>query len=177
MINLLPESQKEELRTDRTLAVVNLLGMVAVLVLISFTLAILAAGAFFGGELRIRTIEAEGIANQLAMMNASSVEKSMSEDNTLCLDMNNFYSRQVSAADAASLLSDSLPRGIVLDHLSISPGSINIGGISENRPDLVKMQNDLEKTPYFKNVDIPPSDWVEQEKLPFNATINYDPGK
>jgi len=177
MINLLSVNQKKELKTDRTLAVVNLLGMVTAFVLISFVLAILAAGAFFDGKLRIKAIEAAGVESQLTMMDASQVEKSMSKDNTLCLDVNNFYSRRISAADAALLLANALPQGIVLDQLSINGGSINIGGVSENRPDLVKMQNELEKTSYFKNVNIPPSDWVEQEKLPFNATIVYDYGK
>lgn len=177
MINLLPASQKEELRTDRAFAVVNLLGMVAVFVLISFSLVIMAVGVYFDGQLRVITIEAEGSAKQLAMMNASEIEKTMSGYDARCKELNNFYSRKVSPADVALLLVGALPQGVNLTRLSIVDKLININGISDNRANLVRTRDNLEKIPVFKDVNIPPSDWVGQENISFSATIKYDSGK
>jgi len=113
MINLLSVNQKKNLKpTGRWRLSIS--WMVTAFVLISFVLAILAAGAFFDGKLRIKAIEAAGVESQLTMMDASQVEKSMSKDNTLCLDVNNFYSRRISAADAALLLANALPRELYL---------------------------------------------------------------
>jgi len=174
MINFLPFSQKRELVNDRNFAIVNVLGMTAALILLTFALALFATGVYFDGLLRSTTVEAQGSAKQLEMMQVKDEESQIANYRSLCKNMNDFYSAQSGITNIIERLTSALPSQIALGNLDISGKDVSISGISPDRSILESMQENIEKTPYFKKFSLPASDWIVQENISFNATMEYE---
>jgi len=122
-------------------------------------------------------IEADGSAKLLEIIGGAAQESEMARYSLLCKNISNFYLQQNSTADIIAHLAFALPQNIILTDIIINGNKININGVSPNRIDLAQAQNSLQNSAYFKNVYVPPSNWIAQENISFNATMNYDPGK
>jgi len=98
----------------------------------------------------------------------------MNSYNNLCRVLNNFYSKQNSAAAKITTIANSLPEGITLTQMALNDNTISIGGLSKNREALTKMQSNLENLSDIDSVIIPPSAWVEENNSKFDAIIKYN---
>ncbi len=174
MINLLPPKQKEELKLRRVLVIINTLGMIIFAVLVVFLLCLTIAKFFADGLVKSKEIENEGVQRQLEIMEVAQIEKQMNSYNNLCRVLNNFYSKQNSAAAKITTIANSLPEGITLTQMALNDNTISIGGLSKNREALTKMQSNLENLSDIDSVIIPPSAWVEENNSKFDAIIKYN---
>lgn len=178
MINLLPPQSKEELRKEENWKIVMILGINVLLVLVCFSLILYSINLFISGETRAQKILYQEREKEFQTPQMQSLQKNLTTFNLTLSQLDSFYGSQFSATEILEEISETIPSGIYLTNLSITPKSgkerlieCTLAGFSPTRETLLRFKENLEKKEGFEGVSFPPVSWVKQNDISF--TVNF----
>lgn len=165
MINLLPTSQKEELRQKENLILVANIGILFLSFLISLSLFLLAINFYFFGELEKQRIIFESQQKKLAL----DLEKEISEKNKFLLNLLQFEKEKKEFFPILDKVFRILPEKIDLKTISMSKEKQEIDvliiGQAKNLQSLISFKEILENN--FGKVSFPSETWLKEENIEF----------
>ncbi|MBI2450380.1 MAG: hypothetical protein HYV47_02475 [Candidatus Nealsonbacteria bacterium] len=173
MINLLPPQQKKELLELEVRKLFLISGVLIILFLIVFSLALFSAKIYILGKVVPEDF--------LISPQFQDQEKEIMEINLRLQKLNSFYSEQLNFAELLKIISEILPNGIYLNDLSFAENFqkngnflVSLQGFSPTREILFQLKKNSESNKNFKKVDFPPASWVKPENIEFN--VNFEIG-
>jgi len=176
MINLLPFSQRTELKKEEQIKII--LNLELLLFIIFFCL-----GLFFWGIKTYLYIQIDAQKTlisakeqELNFLNFSETKKELEELDKVFENLKNFYEAQPDIIKILEKIFDSQPKGLYLTNFSYSSSNsgINLSGYAPNRDsDLLPFKNnlELEKGKLFKEVFFPNYNWLKPLDVNFNVNI------
>jgi len=177
MINLLPPRQKKELSEETVFKTIVILGTAIALALVSFGLMLAAVKWYFAGQLDIKKIAVEQREGQLAIYSIKQEENRIADYAAAFGKLDAFYQKQTKTAELFDKFVNAMPAGFYLNSFSFQEGRVAVSGYCPDRDSLVNFQSNLESSGVFKNVYVPPGNWVMQKDINFNVTFDYVPNK
>ena len=164
MINLLPPSTKENLQKEEKYRLILILGTLVLLFLFSLSLILFAVKIYISGQVESQKILVRDFQAQDAEKEIKLINKKLS-------NLNSFYENQTSWTRFLERISGTIPEGIYLTTLSLSPPEARITGYSPTREVLFNFKKRLEQEPDFQKIDLPPSDWAKPKDIDFHLTF------
>jgi len=178
MINLLPPQSKEELKREENWKIVTILGINVLLVLICFSLILYSINIFISGETKAQKILYQEREREFQTPQMQALQKNLTTFNLTLSQLDYFYGSQFGATKILEEISETIPSGIYLTNLSVSPRSgkeklieCTLAGFSPTRETLLKFKGNLEQEEGFEGISFPPVSWVKQSDI--NFTVNF----
>lgn len=175
MINLLPPQKKEELRKEKNLKLVFILGFLFLSSLFCFVLLLLPIRVFFSGEVEAQKILYKQEENDFNNSQLQSLQKKILQANTKINQLDAFYKQQFQFMEVFDGISKIFPKEMSLTSLSVHPQAgkitVNLLGFSPTRSALLLLKENLEKEEKFSEIKFPPSNWLESENINFSASF------
>jgi Tfp pilus assembly protein PilN len=176
MINLLPVEQKEELLEERNLKMVLILGIVALGFLVCLFLFLFAIKISISSKLDVQKISVDQREEELKNSQNQKLETEINNYNQVLMQLESFYKNNFNLSDNLEKISTVLPEGVYLKSLNfnLENKKISISGFSPTREKLLELKGNLEKTNDFKNINFPPSSWIEAVNVNFTADFKIN---
>lgn len=173
MINLLPPKQKEELLAQEQFKIVLILGIVIISFLLSLALILFSIKTFMESDLQIEKIFIEQKEKELKNLKIEDLEEKIKEYNITLSKLNDFYQKQKSLTEVLEKISKTLPEKIYLTtfNFDYSNSQISLSGFSPSRELLLELKENLEKSGDFKDINFPPTTWIESNNINFTVTF------
>jgi Tfp pilus assembly protein PilN len=170
MINLLPPSQKEELKQRDNLIVSLNIGIAVLAFLISLLLLLTGVYFFLLGELKSQETILE---TKLRYLNLE-LEKEISAKNNFLSKILLFETKKREIFPILEEISQILPEGIKLESISISKVEneeiqILLTGFSQDRKRLISFREILQKR--FSEVSFPTQVWLKEREINFSVSF------
>lgn len=181
MINLLPPQQKKELLQGEKYKLILLLGILAILFLISLSLILISIKIYISGQVESQKILVDLEEKEFKKSGVQNFEKEISLINENLSKLSSFYENQPNFTELLEKISKILPEGMYFTAISLKPISssnkfqISLSGYSPTRDILSELKKKLEADPTFKEISFPPSNWVESQEIDFSATFKLNP--
>ncbi len=173
MINLLPPKQKEELLAQEQFKIVLILGIVIISFLLSLVLILFSIKTLIWTDLQIQRIFIEQKEKELKSPKIQGLEEKIKEYNLTLLKLNNFYQSQKNLTTILEKIPRILPDKTYLTTLNFNYDNlgISLSGFSPSREILLELKKNLEGAEDFKEIDFPPTNWVEPININFTVTF------
>jgi len=176
MINLLPPKQKEELKEEKILSLILVLGTVILAFLVSLTLILFAIRTSFAAGLKEQEAYFEQKEKELKASDFQELEKKIKEYNLILSQLESFYKSQSDLTSTLEKISRFLPENenIYLTSLTFSPetSQVSLGGFSTGARHLLKLEEELKNTKGVKEVVLGPEDWW-LKTADINFTVDF----
>jgi len=171
MINLLPSQQKEELLEEKRLKLALILGIVILSFFVCLFLFLFAIKISISSKLQIQKITIDQKEKDLKTLQNQKLEEEIKNYNNVLSQLESFYKEKIDLTDILEKISAVLPEETYLKSLSFNSlnSQISLAGFFPNREKLLEFQENLNKTGYFEDINIPASSWVE----PANTSIIF----
>ena len=183
MINLLPPLYKAEFRQEQNFHLVVILGSLAVLFLISFSLLLAAIRIYLAGQIEVREVLVASQKQEMTRQEASRAE--IQKINSAVRNVSSFYKNEVPASEIFQQLSELLPQGVYVTSLSYNPAlegavenvnaKIFLTGFAPTRDAVLKLQENLRSEEIFLNLYSPPTNWVTPVDVTFAFQFEISP--
>lgn len=175
MINLLPPLYKQEFRQEQNFHLTVILGVLALLFLVSFSLLLVAIRVYLTGQIQVRELLLESQMREMVQQEASRGE--IRKVNRTLSDVSAFYENEVATSAIFQRLSSLLPQDVYLTSLSYNPAAQTAGkeanakifltGFAPTREAVLAVQESLRAEEIFINLYSPPTNWVIPVNIPF----------
>ncbi|MFH1671342.1 MAG: PilN domain-containing protein [Candidatus Portnoybacteria bacterium] len=147
--------------------------------LIFIILIFLSVNLFISGEAKTQKILYEQRQEELKTFQMQNLQSNLITFNNTLSSLSFFYRNQTDSVETIERIVETIPSGIVLSNLSMSPNlnnSINfsLSGFAENRDLLLEFKNNLEKEDLFSEVSFPPSSFLKPVNISFSATFKIN---
>lgn len=174
MINLLPSQQKEELLEEKRLKLALILGIVILSFFVCLSLFLFAIKISISSKLQIQKITIDQKEKDFKTLQNQKLEEEIKNYNNILSQLESFYKERIDLTDIFEKISAVLPLETYLESLSFNSlnGQISLTGFSPNREKLLEFQENLNKTGYFKDINIPASSWVDPAKASIIFKLN-----
>jgi Tfp pilus assembly protein PilN len=173
MINLLPQAEKNILKSSEKEKIVLILEIILFLFFLCLILILFSIKIQVSGQ-----VEAEKIILEQEKKGFSSSEiKNIPEDivsiNKKFSDLKNFYEKQFSMIEVLEKISNTLPEEVYLDHFSYDNNNFQVllSGFSRTQDGLLKFKQNLEQEKSFQGISFPLSSWIKKEDIIFNLNF------
>lgn len=176
MINLLPASQKKELKQEDSLKIASIFGLVALSYLLSLGLLLFLVKSFLDADLNVQEVRYEEKKEKLASLKNLKEESSFADSSFQKLK--NFYENQINYAEIFNKLYPALPANILLSSIAFLSEdedsiAISLRGVAETREGLNIFKHNLEENKnYFSDINFPPESWIKKTDINFSITFN-----
>jgi len=184
MINLLPPTNKEELKKERTFHLVLILGALVVLFFVSISLLLLSIRIYVSGEIQIQEVLVE---LQREEDEGSPFAKIRSLNNDI-KGLDSFYQNQVVFSDIIVRISSAAPEQVHLTAFNYTPSSggsgrsatqtnarISLIGFAATTEDLLMFREKLEQDDMFGDFNFPSSNWNVENDINFSFDFEVNP--
>lgn len=179
MINLLPPQQKKELKEEKSFKLTLIIGVLLSVFLVYLCLTLFSIKVYVSGEVRAEEILFSQKEKEINTPQAQTLQKNLISFNQTLSRLYNFYENQILFSDILKKISETLPNGVSLTSISISPvllaGDWKMGcdltGFSSTRETLLLLKENLEKEKSFGEISFPPTNWVKPTDI--NFTVNF----
>ncbi|MFA5747112.1 MAG: hypothetical protein WC926_03475 [Candidatus Paceibacterota bacterium] len=171
MINLLPPSQKKDLKQEKNFKLVLTFGLLSISYLLSLGLLLFLAKIMLNADMETQKTHFDQKNGQLERL--KDLQNKVAESNSVFLNLKNFYSEQTDYSDAFNKISSAFPSGISVYSVSFlseddEAVSVSLRGFSKTREDLNAFKKSLEaKTDNFSSVVFPPESWIKKTNIDF----------
>jgi len=170
MINLLPPSQKKELKQRENIIISFNLGISLSVFLLSLSLLFLGIYFYLQGELKTQKIIVEA---KMKYLN-SQLEKEISAKNKFLSKILLFESKKKEFSPILKEITQILPEGIKLKSISISKTGdkeikISLTGFSQEREKLISLKEILQRK--FFEVYFPTQVWLKEKEIDFSVSF------
>lgn len=173
-LNIIPEDLKNEIKlNDHFKFYKKTIG------LILFT-SILFSAILFSAKIILATQQSStDQQNTIATKNTENYSKQVNEINIQLKEIKNIQKNDTDWTDFFIKIGEYTGNEIKISRLyaSKTDNSLRITGVAKTRDNLLTFKNNLEKSKYFSNINLPISSLLEKENINFeiSATItNYD---
>lgn len=175
MINLLPQQQKEEIKKEKNLRLVLILGVLILVSLVCLYLILLTITIFVSTGAEVQKILYQERETELKTPHVQDLQKNLNTINKTLTQLDSFYQDQVNSTEVLERISSTLPAGVFLTNLSLNfqseKGICNLAGFSPTRDLLLELKANLETEKDFDEVYFPPTNWVQPNDI--NFTLNF----
>ncbi len=180
MINLLPESEKNNIIAERKKRIAVILGFLILSFFIFLAISLISIKIYFYLKIEPQKILLEKVEETFEKeKEIKFLEKKIMKINLNLEKINTFYSNKIYYTEIIEKISQTLPNNMYLNNLVIreSPTeeeiiSISILGSSPDRESLIIFRDNLREKEYFKNLYIPPSNWINPQN--FSIFLDYE---
>ncbi|MDD2696560.1 MAG: PilN domain-containing protein [Candidatus Pacebacteria bacterium] len=156
-----------------------ILGINVLLILLCFSLILYSINIFISGETKAQKILYQEREKEFQTPQMQTLQKNLTTFNLTLSQLDSFYGSQFSATEDLEEISETIPSGIYLTNLSISPPKsgkeklteCTLAGFSTTREILLKFKENLEGQGRFEAISFPPVSWVKQNDI--NFTVNF----
>jgi len=181
MINLLPPSKKQEIKQEEDWKILMTLAISILAILICFILILYAINIFIAGDVELEKILYEQREKEFESSEMQALKTEIIEFNKAVFQLDNFYQNQLKPTETIEEILQTIPEGIYLTNLSITPGSdkdkrtqCELKGFSPIRETLLTFKESLEKEESFKEVSFPPASWLKPTDINFTVTFKIN---
>jgi Tfp pilus assembly protein PilN len=173
MINLLPPSQKEELKQEERFKLVLILGIIILAFLISLILILFSIKFSLLADLEVQRIYFDQRKKELGDPKIQELEEKIKNYNLILSQLKVFYQEEVNLTSILKKISQTLPQGIYLTTLNFNPqnSQFSLTGFSPNREILLQFKENLEKTENLKEIYFPATNWILAKDI--NFLVNF----
>lgn len=173
MINLLPPTQKEELKEEERLKLFLIFEIVILAFLISLNLILFSIRTIISGQIEIKKIFLQEREEELKIQKTEEMETKIKDYNLIISNLDSFYQKNPNLTEILEKLTKSLPNGTYLTtfNFNIEKFQISLSGFCPDRKTLLSFKENLEKEEKFEEVYFSPSNWVNHTDINFNATF------
>ncbi|MCD6232913.1 hypothetical protein J7J81_00810 [bacterium] len=181
MLNLLPESEKREIRFQKALRTSLGFSILVIIFFVFFTLFLW--GFKFYLDSRV-SIEKEKLAAETkkfqSLPELKNFQKIIEFANREFLEFHNFYQSQPNITEALKEISETCPESIYFTMLSFDNiskqkgevfGKVSLSGYAKTREDLFSFKKALEKRKGIYEVDVVPRSWQEPRNVSFALNL------
>ncbi len=165
MINLIPPTQKEEIKRDQIFKVCCHLFLFVSFFLIFLTLdlKILSVALFEEKEILKRNVT---LGAQTEKLNKNIFEK-MSLGEKASAEILNFQKQKKDVFPILVSLFQTFPQGVTFKSISLDEDLFLISGKAKDRQNLLEFKKNLEKQKMFSDVEFSPESWLPREDIDF----------
>lgn len=178
MINLLPPQQKQELLEEKKWNLVLILEMLVLIFLLCSALIFFSVKIYIAGQLEAQKILVRLEEKALKTSESQDWSKKINTINQELAELTFFYQGQANLTNILEMISGLLPAEISLSRLSIvylpsekEKFQINLIGYAPTREVLLEFKTKLEARRDFKDIYIPPTNWVSPTNINFNLNF------
>src|SRR4030042_2387375 len=123
MINLLPLKEKKELLVENNLKVTVILGSLSVLFLVCLSLLFISINIFIKGGIETQKILLDQREKELETFKMQALQNDLVSFNKTLASLKSFYRNEDDFVDILERISNTVPDGMNLSNLSLSPQS------------------------------------------------------
>lgn len=176
MINLLSQTEKENLIQEGNLRLILILGSILIFSLISLALILFSIQTYISGQVQVQKILLSQKEQESAQIH--SLEEEIKQNNLILSNLNSFYQGTSNSNEILEKISQTLPSRTHLTVLNFSflateekeyRAQITISGFSPSRETLLEFKKNLENQENFKEIYLPPSNWVKPADIDFSV--------
>lgn len=174
-INLLPPSYQEYLaEEERRRLIIILIGLFSVF-LVCLSLVLWSVKIYVSGEAQNQKVLFRGAQSEFRASQARQTEKDLVSANQILDRLSSFYEDRLDYSALLERIAQYLPQEVYLEGLSVNYLSqeegikVSLRGFSPSREVLSELKSNLEREADFKDLDFPPSNWIN----PDNFLINF----
>ena len=168
-INLLPSTEKENLRTEEKYRQVLTLCCLVLFFLISLFLILLSLKIYLAGEAESQKILVAASEKQFQSSQMQKLETEISSINKNLAKLDSFYKNQAQLTGFLEKITAITPAEIYLTSLTLSNNEVALSGYCPTREILFEFKKRLEAESAFEKIYFPPSSWVSPQD--FNTTF------
>lgn len=188
MINLLPLSEKVNLKKEKRIKIVLILAMGFLYFLICFLLILLSIKFYIKGETALEKNVLEWNQGRYEYSKMQDIENDIKKENKDINLINNFYENKNISSVFIKNISEIIPDKVCLANITINPFvepkktktkdeeikeqkysfEVLLSGIADSREDLFNFKQIIEKQDEFMDFYIPPSNWAKPLNVNFN---------
>ena len=175
MINLLPAQQQQKLLIIRRTKLINIIGLLALLFVLSLLLGVLALKFRLQGEL-VLAQALEGAARiELIKPENIQLKKDLLELNRKLKQILTLEQQYQPGSEILKTLSALTPTGLTYNSLLFDrqANKVTLTGLAKQRAELLLFKQELEKALTFSAIDFPAVNWVKATDINFFITFKY----
>ena len=171
IINLLPKSEQDELKTQQIYVVLRKL------LVFSGIVYVLVAAILIGYRFYMQST-LNDLGNQIDKQKAiiskqdnSAIRQEVNDDTAAVANYNHLVDVNPNWSGVLEELAKLLPPGVSITHLNVNTGSgkILISGGALNRDSILQLRLNILASKYFQNIDLP----LDNLQKPANTTYHY----
>jgi|APFre7841882654_1041346.scaffolds.fasta_scaffold03004_3 Tfp pilus assembly protein PilN len=183
MINLLSPQEKKELREEKKLKLITILGILLLALAISFCLILFAIKIIISSQIETQKMILQQAESEFQISQIKDFREIIVDSNKAISELNSFYKGQFNFSDIVRKISDMLPPEIYLTNIFLNSQTdqggekiltCNLSGFSPSRDALLQFRNNLEKEEIFKGIYFPQSNWILPENISFSASFEIN---
>lgn len=171
MINLLPSEQKEELKQEKSLRLVLVLGTVVLAFLASLTLILFLIKISISADLEVQKIYFLQKEKELEKPEIQKFETKIKNYNSTFSRLEAYYKNQIELTSVLEKIFQTIPQEIYLNDFNFNPqkSEFSLTGFSPTREILLQFRENLEKKEDFKEISFPTAVWTFTDNIDFSV--------
>lgn len=178
MINLLPQEEKNILKSEEISRLCLIWSIFVLFFLITLSLILFSVKTYVFGEVESQKILIDQEQQKSQTLAAQNLEQEIILVNQELLKINSFYKEQPNFTELFKKISSYVPQEIYLNSMSLERRKGDSGGFqlsltgnSQTRESLLEFKSNLESDSKIQGVYFPPSSWVKPEDINFSASF------
>ena len=178
MINLLPPTEKDNLKNEEKRRLSFILGIFVLFFLVALSLVLFSVNIYLAGEVAGYKIIVSYEQQKSVTLAAQNIEREIGVVNQNLTELGAFYVGQPRITELLQKISEIIPEEVYLNSLSLDPSKdkksrfqVSLTGRSSTREALLGFKKSLESESNFQGVYFPPSNWVKPSDINFSASF------
>ncbi len=175
MINLLPPVEKRKFSSEKNKRIATILWLLVLFFLTCSILILFSIKTYIQTQVKSQQYLLAEIKKEKNQSEIENLQEEINSINLSLMELNSFYQNGIYLSDILEKVSNTLPKELYLNNLSIVFPSVSLSGFAPTTETLFEFKENLEKEPGFKEISFPPANWVNLTDIDFSVTfiINY----
>ncbi|MEF8847196.1 MAG: hypothetical protein V5A57_02115 [Candidatus Paceibacterota bacterium] len=178
MINLLPTEEKEKIYQYRLKRMMLILGFIGTVFVIALASLLLTLKIHLEGEIGYQNSILEAKKGKSRTEQINQIQGEFASYNKKIANLNEFYQEQDYPSGFLKEVESVLPPSVYLTTLSYEKeltkehkAEVSIAGFCPDRETLFSLKEAMDKKSNWKDIRLPPSNWVEPVDISFNVNF------
>jgi len=176
MINLLPQSEKRVIQSEKRNKVFLILEILGLIFLICFILIIFSISIYVRGHLEAEKMILERERTEFENSEIKDFSEKIKAANEDFSNLVSFYENQESIVLFLEELAALVPNEVKINTFMYNKNSskIFISGFAKDTDSLLEFKQNIEEVEMFKDPKFPPSAWIKQEDIRFDLSFDVN---
>ncbi len=175
MINLLPPTEKKQLKLEKKIKLLVIFGLVFLIFLICLILSLFSIKTYIQAQVEAEGIVLEEIKQELETSNSKGTQQIIKNYNEKLIKLKRFYSKQVYFTTNLRKVLDLTPSAIYFENLSFKKEkqatSVTISGFSPTRDILTSFRERMEQEESITEINFSPLSWAKPKNIDFSVNF------
>ena len=170
MINLLPQSEKNILKTAEKEKIILILEIILFFFFLCLILILFSIKIQVASQVEAQKIILEQEKKEFESLGTKNISEDIISINKKISDLKSFYEKQFSMIEVLEKISKTLPDEVYLNNFSYTnnDSQVILSGFSKTQEGLLKFKQNLEQEKNFQGIFFPLSSWIEKKDINFN---------